>query len=446
MSLTSSASTLALQAVNKLTSGKAAGGAAKSSAVQGQAGASSSATKRTYTPVAPASWRGISFAVTSTETNGGRRVALHQYPGKEVGWAEDMGRQAERYVLRGFVVDGDVTFGGAAIALQRAQLVSACEKKGTGTLVHPTMGSLTVMLERWSIGEGLEASNYSEVSLEFIASGQQAYPTSTAAAATSTTSTTTASGYTKTTQTTKAASKLKTALIKIAASTVATLVSGGSISTSTILAEATGVLSLAGVRADIVGAIAGWSTKIIAFAQDATALFRISAVLPAASGTSYGRYSAGANAGLTGSNPTGYTPDTTIDDLITDASAEQAAVSTAASTLASTAAAADLTDISDVGTAATALIEALLACCADPADAIRILLGVLSASLTGLSTSATQVITTMIWRAAAAALTDVVAQYQPSSLDDAAARLAQIAPVLDALAVAAADAGEDDAW
>jgi len=76
MSLTSSASTLALQAVNKLTSGKAAGGAAKSSAVQGQAGASSSATKRTYTPVAPASWRGISFAVTSTEIFGGYIMAV----------------------------------------------------------------------------------------------------------------------------------------------------------------------------------------------------------------------------------------------------------------------------------------------------------------------------------------------------------------------------------
>jgi hypothetical protein len=80
--------------------------------------------------LAPASFRGVQFAVTQTDFIGGRRQALHQYPGKDTPWAEDMGRAARRFRLRGFVLDGSVKLGGSSIAMQRSQLIAACEKKG----------------------------------------------------------------------------------------------------------------------------------------------------------------------------------------------------------------------------------------------------------------------------------------------------------------------------
>jgi prophage DNA circulation protein len=414
MSLLPTASTLGLRALNKLTTKK---GSAEPI-------------------VKPASWRGVKFAVLDSDAGGGRRGALHEYPGKEVGWVEDMGRKQRRFRLQGFILDGDLLLNsdekaksGDPIKTQRENFIKACEAKGTGKLVHPTLGEITCLLENFSISEGLDAQNTSHVEMDLIESGAPQAPKAA-----------------KQDETKKKASKLKSALIKIAAQNIATLVSGGSIGLSTLLSQATGVLSLAGVSADTIGSIAGWSAKIVSFAQDASALFRITSTLPASATSSFGRYSGGANVGLTDTNISTYTADTSIDDLIADGTAARAAVKAAAANAMAVAATVDLNDISPLAAAVDAMVAALVACCADPADAIRILLSLISSNLTGQSTTATQIISAMVCRSAAAALTETVASYQPASSNDAEARIAQIAPVLDQLAIAAADAGEDDAF
>jgi prophage DNA circulation protein len=186
--------------------------------------------------------------------------------------------------------------------------------------------------------------------------------------------------------------------------------------------------------------------QALLFAQDATALFRIAAVLPATTGTTYGRYSAGNNTGLTGTNPSAYASDTTVEDLISDASVLRGLVTSASDTVNASAASIDLSDITDLATDIVAMIDALLDCCADPADAIRILLNLIGTTLSGTSTTATSAVDMMIWQAAAAALTNAVSAYQPTSTDDAAARIAQIGPILDALSVSAADLDAQDVY
>ncbi|MBN9143759.1 MULTISPECIES: DNA circularization N-terminal domain-containing protein [unclassified Novosphingobium] len=392
--------------------------------------------------LAPAAFRGAKFAVVENQSAGGRRVVVHQYPGKEVSWAEDLGRDARRFRLHGFVLDGSVKLGGSSVSMQRAALLAACDKPGPGTLDHPTLGKITVALLRWTIGEGLDAENYSEVEIEAVETGQQEYPVASSAATTNLQKQVGDVQFIR--PLTPAGSRLRKALISFAKSTVLALISGKPIGFSSLLASATGLLSVAGVRTDLVGRIAGWVSRVLWYANDATALYRIATGLIASSGSTYGRYALGANSGLIATNQSAYANDQTISGLTSDASVLRQEVKDRAAATSALAASVDLADITDLATAVTDMIDALLDCCADPADAIRILLSLIATTLSGGSTSITALVDLMVCQAAAAALTDAVSRYQPSSTDDAAARIAQIAPVLDKLAVQAADAGADD--
>ena len=124
----------------------------------------------------PASFRGVPFAVTDHVTTAGRRLAVHEYPGREDVWTEDMGRGATRYRVRGFVVDKDPILGGLSIDAQRLALLTAARAAGPGVLIHPTLGILTVLLDAISMGEALDGATYSTVEFAFIEAGRQTFP------------------------------------------------------------------------------------------------------------------------------------------------------------------------------------------------------------------------------------------------------------------------------
>ena len=384
----------------------------------------------------PATWRGVPFAVLNSLGGGGRRLAVHQYPGKEAIWSEDLGQGAGRYQLHGFLLDSDPKLGGGSIASQRALWIAACRQKGSGTLVHPTLGNLTVNVEHWTIGDALDGRRYAEVSLELVDAGAQTFPSATTSGATGGTA---ASNPVSQAASKTAASNLQTSAKWGAVYALSTLAAGQSISALTLLGMGTGLLGLAGVRADLVASIAGWAAKAIVLAQDATSLLRLTAVLPG----NYGRYAAGGNSGLTGSNASAYSSSTTVDDLISAASTQRVAVATAAAAFEAVAANTDLTNPIDLQPAASALVDALVASCADPADAIRLLLQLIASTVDGLQTQTVYVVSQLVLHAAAAALCEASANYQPSSATDAALRITQICPMLDALALAASSIGDD---
>ena len=365
--------------------------------------------------IMPASFRGVKFAVSETETSGGQRIALHQYPGRNDPWAEPMGRAVRRFRLSGFVLDGDLLLGGATIAMQRAALIAACEQVGPGTLVHPTLGSLNVVLERFSIGEDLGAGKSSTVTIECIESGKQIFP----AVAVDQQGIATAAAKMKTAATVNALSKLR----KKITSMLNALNSGGKL-------------------ADVLTEVTKWTSLVFMLSADATALYRLSSVLSG----SYGRFAAGGNSGLTGSNPTAYSASTTVDDLVAVASASRVAVANASTALKADAVALTADSLATIPADIIALIDALAAACADPSDAIRLMLEIIAFAAPGYATPMAVPVSTMIVRAAAAALATAVASYQPQSSDDAAEKISFIAPVLDGLATAAADAGDDESY
>ena len=361
----------------------------------------------------PASFRGVPFAVTASETSGGRRIALHQYPGRDKPWAEDMGRSARRFRFQGFVLDGDVKFGGLPVVLQRATLVRAIEKKGAGTLTHPTLGVLKVCVERASISEALDARNRSDIEIEFVEAGEKLFP-----------------GKDKLST---AANNLLGKIQKVAS---VALKAAAAIEGVAAIASTLGINPL---RSSSTAGAAMWKQQVDRLARDATALTRLVAQLPG----EFGRFNSGGNAGVGGSNDSPYAETTTVSDLVDVASASRTAVLNASSAFADAVDTADLTNAVGIPPAVFTMIDALASACADPADAIRLMVGVIRLSLEPQARSQAPAFSTLVARAAVAALTDAVGQYQPWSADDAAARIAAIGPVLEDLALEAADAGND---
>ncbi|WP_297668996.1 DNA circularization N-terminal domain-containing protein [uncultured Desulfovibrio sp.] len=89
------------------------------------------------TSIRQASFRGVPFGVTDAEAEGGRRTVLHEFPQRDMPYAEDMGMASARFTLQAFVL-------GADYMAARDRLREALQKPGPGTLVHPWLGELTV--------------------------------------------------------------------------------------------------------------------------------------------------------------------------------------------------------------------------------------------------------------------------------------------------------------
>ena len=355
----------------------------------------------------PGSFRGVPFGVVSSGLGGGRRIALHTSPGRDEPWAEDMGRAPRVFRLRGFLLEDDLVYLGGPVELQRALLTAALEKSGSGLLTHPTAGIVNVSVRTFSISEELDAQRRSSVEVEFVESGKRSFPTILSAS----------SGLLT------AANLCKVALAVDGVRLIAAAVSAGD------------------RRSDISSAATTWTGQVAGLGNDATALHRLAAQLPG----QYGRFAAGANAGLQGLRATPFTATTTIADLVGIASADRVAIATASAAVGAAIDGADLSNPTTIPAAIAALVDALYAACADPADAIRLLIEVLTFTPLGYTESASAV-AGMFQRAAAAALTTAVGDYQPSSADDAMALMIRVAALLDDLATEAADDGDDDSF
>ena len=86
----------------------------------------------------PASYRGVAFHVASHQSEAaGRRVAVHEYPGRDLPYAEDLGRRASEYTLQAYVVGRDYD-------RARDALVAACALPGAGRLGRTGGGTIVV--------------------------------------------------------------------------------------------------------------------------------------------------------------------------------------------------------------------------------------------------------------------------------------------------------------
>lgn len=117
----------------------------------------------------PGSWRGIGFVLDAGDTHAGRRVAIHEYPYRDTAWAEDLGKLPRRFNIQAFLTGEDVYS-------QRDAFVGACEQPGSGTLVHPTMGSVECVLLDFAVIDRRERGRVVEVAMQFMLASDVRYP------------------------------------------------------------------------------------------------------------------------------------------------------------------------------------------------------------------------------------------------------------------------------
>ncbi|MET3969093.1 DNA circularization N-terminal domain-containing protein [Bradyrhizobium sp. S3.9.1] len=117
------------------------------------------------------------FYVDVDVRSGGRRVALHQYPKRNVPYAEDMGRSAIAFTVQGFLIALD----GSYLDLKN-DLIDALEQDGPGVLRLPLpyqMSDVQVMVQSYSISESRERGGMCTVEMSFVEYGDPSYRSTT---------------------------------------------------------------------------------------------------------------------------------------------------------------------------------------------------------------------------------------------------------------------------
>lgn len=118
-----------------------------------------------YRLMRPASFRGIPFKVEDAARAGGRRQAVFEFPKRDDPYAEDMGRRARRFSVRGYLLGGDYD-------RQRDALIAAMEQEGAGLLIHYFLGEFQVAPDVYDVTESRQRGGYAEINMQFVESGR----------------------------------------------------------------------------------------------------------------------------------------------------------------------------------------------------------------------------------------------------------------------------------
>lgn len=118
----------------------------------------------------PASFRGVNFHVSATESEIGRRTQLNEFPQRDLPSTADLGRRARCYRIDAFVLGSDVF-------QRRDALIAALEAPGPAPLIHPFWGDLYVVVAGpIRISESFAEGGYARFSLDFVEAGEQTMP------------------------------------------------------------------------------------------------------------------------------------------------------------------------------------------------------------------------------------------------------------------------------
>jgi prophage DNA circulation protein len=122
-----------------------------------------------------ATFRGAPFFVEANSRDSGRRIVEHEFPKKELPYAEDMGRRAKTFTLRVYCITHPFTMQGPFLdglynvdyRITRDALITALEQPGPGTLVLSTRPSENVVVTRYRLTEEEKFGGYCTFDIEF---------------------------------------------------------------------------------------------------------------------------------------------------------------------------------------------------------------------------------------------------------------------------------------
>jgi prophage DNA circulation protein len=379
-----------------------------------------------------ASFRGVPFAVYGGEARFGRRGALHEYPGRDKPYVEDMGRSTRRIRMTGFLVTDSIIYGGGNVLAQRDALVGAAERPGPGALMHPTLGALKVSVpdqglsvtERWDMGR------YFEISFTFIESGDRYFPTIT-------------------TSTGSLLDKLAAALGLSSVLDFARKVIGG---VTAVINAVEGVIKFGkAIVGMVMGVIADFKVLVGRITHDVRSITSLGSLLTG----DFGRYANGNVSSALIASKKAKNSSATMADLITKNTANRAAVDVAMDALVNAAENLDASSSQTFTDAVQGVMGALVAGIADPGNAIALLGPLASYAPTAFNGSGTigvarataqDATAALLRRAALASIGQVVATYVPQSYDEAIATMNTVTGFLDAEILLAGDGGDDESY
>lgn len=123
----------------------------------------------------PASFKGIPFHVLGVGVSIGRRNVVHQYPLRDQPFVEDLGLDTDEFSIEGYVVqniNNDQDYFD-----ERDALISALRSPGSGTLVHPFHGTLTVsLIGKAQINETFQEGGIARFSMNFVRAEERTAP------------------------------------------------------------------------------------------------------------------------------------------------------------------------------------------------------------------------------------------------------------------------------
>ena len=125
----------------------------------------------------PASFRGAEFHVDTGGIEGGRRIVLHEFPKKELPWAEDMGRKAAVLEVRGYCIayPFNVNLSGLYqrdYRVPRNLLRIELDRGTPGVLQLPTLPPITVVCPRYRLMEDSKLGGYCTFEMSFMELGE----------------------------------------------------------------------------------------------------------------------------------------------------------------------------------------------------------------------------------------------------------------------------------
>ena len=120
------------------------------------------------------SFRGVPFFVDSTDDEFARRGAHHQYPQRDKGTFEDLGKDDPVYNLTGYVTE----FSPGGYEAARDKLIAACTARGLGDLVHPYLGTKKVHCTTCRVMHSDKENGVARFVLSFLEADEPAAPAS----------------------------------------------------------------------------------------------------------------------------------------------------------------------------------------------------------------------------------------------------------------------------
>jgi prophage DNA circulation protein len=119
----------------------------------------------------PASFNGARFHCEANSRESGRRIVEHQFPKKELPYAEDMGRAAREFTVRGYCIvfpyDSEYGLYQRDYRKPRDELIKQLEAEGPGTLQLPTQPAQQVVCPRYRLTEEERFGGYCVIDMTF---------------------------------------------------------------------------------------------------------------------------------------------------------------------------------------------------------------------------------------------------------------------------------------